>query len=258
MSTVKKSNLSILFDEVQPEDLDSKYFYEYLKNNKEHIKDVINSRVDLDDEDEDIIQSKIGVINKMKKKRKLESNNKLINSLKKTKIKNDIIEEDINDSIDELSSNLKKLDVSKKYITLLFYSEILLQTNEKDVINTCSLNMFIGINNNIKSYNNYINYKTINEKYIQEKFDFNYSEKYKFRVIILNKKLNIKSEQNHWYEAITTFDSISRNIFKCILNDYTGINQGFFNEKISIINSNDQLNILKIIVDHLSKTKKFN
>ena len=59
MSIVKKSNLSILFDEVQPEDLDSKYFYEYLKNNKEHIKDVINSRVDLDDEDEDIIQSKI-------------------------------------------------------------------------------------------------------------------------------------------------------------------------------------------------------
>ena len=128
MSIVKKSNLSILFDEVQPEDLDSKYFYEYLKNNKEHIKDVINSRVDLDDEDEDIIQSKIGVINKMKK-RKLESNNKLINSLKKTKIKNDIIEEDINDSIDELSSNLKKLDVSKNilhyYFILKFYFKLM-------------------------------------------------------------------------------------------------------------------------------------
>ena len=258
MSIVKKSNLSILFDEVQPEDLDSKYFYEYLKNNKEHIKDVINSRVDLDDEDEDIIQSKIGVINKMKKKRKLESNNKLINSLKKTKIKNDIIEEDINDSIDELSSNLKKLDVSKKYITLLFYSEILLQTNEKDVINTCSLNMFIGKDNSIKTYNNYINYKTINTKYIQKTFDFTYSPKYEFRIIILNKKLNIKSEINHWYEAITTFDSTSKNIFKCIYSDYTGINQGYFNEKININKSTDQLNILEIVVNHLSKQKKFN
>ena len=36
MSSNKKNN--VLFDEVQPEDLDSNYFYEYLKENKEHIK----------------------------------------------------------------------------------------------------------------------------------------------------------------------------------------------------------------------------
>ena len=258
MSIIKKSNLSILFDEVEPEDLDSKYFYQYLKDNKEHIKDVINSTVDLDDEDEDVTQSKINVINKMKKKRKLDSNNKLVDSLKKTKIKKDNSEEDINDSISELSSNLKKLDVSKKYITLLFYSEILLETNEKDIINTCSLNMFIGKDNSIKTYNNYINYKTINTKYIQKTFDFTHSPKYEFRIIVLNKKLNIKSELNHWYEAITTFDSTSKNIFKCIYSDYTGINQGYFNEKVNISNSNDQLNILEIIVNYLSKQKKFN
>ena len=67
----------------------------------------------------------------MKKKRKFDFNNKLINSLKKTKIIDEKNEEDINDSVNELSSNLKKLDVSKKYITLLFYSGILLETNEK-------------------------------------------------------------------------------------------------------------------------------
>ena len=259
----KKSNIkikpTILFDEVEPEDLDSNYFYEYLKENKEHIKDVINSKIDLDDEDddEDLIQSKINVINRMKKKRKLNSNNKLIDSLKKTKIKNCVDDENINDSVDELSSNLEKLDVSKQYITILFYYEILLETDEKDIINTCSLNMFIGKDNTIKSYNNYINYKTINEKYIQKIFDFTYSDKYEFRIIILNKKLNIKSELNHWYEAITTFDSSFKNIFKCIYSDYTGINQGYFNEKINISKSIDKLNILEIIVNHLSKQKKF-
>ena len=256
MSTNSKNK--VLFDEMQPEDLDSKYFYEYLKENKEHIKDVINSKVDLDDEDEDVIQSKINVINKMKKKRKLGINNNLIKSFKKTKILDEKNKEDINDSVDELSSNLKKLDVTKKYITVLFYSEILLETNEKDIINTCSLNMFIGKDNSIKSYNNYINYKTIKTKYIQKIFDFTHSEKYEFRIIILNKKLNIKSELNHWYESITTFDSTSKNIFKCIYNDYTGINQGYFNEKIDIIDSTDQLNILQIIVNYLSKQKKFN
>ena len=71
----------------------------------------------------------------------------------------------------------------KKYITLLFYSEILLQTNEKDVINTCSLNMFIGKDNSIKTYNNYINYKTINTN-IFKTFDFTYSPKYEFRTML--------------------------------------------------------------------------
>lgn len=248
-------NKKILFDEVDANDLDSKYFYEYLKENKDHIKDVITHKVDIDsDNDIDSIESRIDVINRMKKKRKVSKNNKINNPVKK--IKNDQIDEKINDNVDVLISDLEKLDVSKKYITLLFYYEILYQSDEKDVINTCSLNMFIGKDNSIKTYNNYINYKTIDKKYIYNTFDYSYSDKYEFRIIILNKKLNIKSEVNHWYEAISTFDNSYKNIFKCIFDDYTGINQGFFEEKNNIIDSDDQLNILKSIIEHLSKKRK--
>ena len=231
---------------VEPEKIDSKYFYEYIHENLEHIKDVINYGLESDTEDiYDDSDLRLEVLNKIRKKRKLDNDNDLL--IQKT-MKLDVKDE-INDNIDILTQSINKIKLNKKYITILFYHEILCNTHEEDKINTCSLNIFIQKDNSIKSYSNFIKYKTIKEEYIDRTIDFSLDNKYECRILLLNKKLNIKSEINHWYERIACFDLTSNNIFECILNDDLGINEYIFNETINI--KNEKYNILKKIIENL-------
>lgn len=231
---------------IEPEKLDSKYFYEYIHENIEHIKDVIQSELESDEEDiYDDSNLRLEVLNKIRKKRKLDNDSELL--IQKT-IKLDVKDE-INDNIDVLTQSINKIKLNKKYITILFYYDILCNTHEEDKINTCSLNMFIQKDNSIKSYSNFIKYKTIKEEYIDKTIDFSFDNNYECRILLLNKKLNIKSEINYWYERIACFDLTSNNIFQCILNDDLGINQYIFNETINI--KKNKYNILKKIIENL-------
>jgi hypothetical protein len=148
--------------------------------------------------------------------------------------------------MDKLSDKIEPEKLDSKYFYEYIHENI---EHIKDVINTCSLNIFIQKDNSIKSYSNFIKYKTIKEDYIDKIIDFSLDSKYECRILLLNKKLNIKSEINHWYERIACFDLTSNNIFECILNDDLGINEYIFNETINI--KNEKYNILKKIIENL-------
>lgn len=230
------------------EDLTPKYFYNYVHSDIDGILDVIKGNVDIDSDDYDNKNKRIEVLNNFRENRKRNIMNHLLTGNKKSKVH----DESIDDSVDVLSEKLNKVDISKKYLTVLFNYEVLHEEECRGTVNTCLMNLFIGSDNSIKAYKNFVNYTTIKDKYIEKRITFEINDKYDLCIILLNTKLKIKSTVNEWKRYIGCYDRSSDNLFQCLINDDMGINQHLFKNNIKIQKKDDEYPLLKIIVDKLS------